>query len=113
MMIYKIMDGECWQAAIARGHFDGSADDVRDGFIHLSTAEQTPGTLAKHFAGRGGLIIAAVDSATAGAALKWEVSRGGALFPHLYEPLQTRLVVWWKSIPLRLDGVHVLPPEVL
>lgn len=113
MLIYKIMDDASWQAARTRGHFLGSADDLRDGFIHLSTAAQTPGTLAKHFAGRGGLIIAAVDSAKLGAALKWDVSRGGALFPHLYEPLPASAVVWCKPIPLRLDGVHSLPPEVV
>ena len=113
MLIYKITDAESWYEALTRGHFLGSADDLRDGFIHFSTAEQTPGTLAKHFAGRGGLIIAAIDSAQFGPALKWDPSRGGAVFPHLYVPLPVDAVAWWKPIPLRLDGVHVLPPEVI
>ena len=113
MLIYKIADAESWQSALARGHYDGSADDIRDGFIHFSTAAQAPDTLAKHFAGRAGLIIAAVDSRAFGPALKWEPSRGGALFPHLYVPVPVAAVAWWKPIPLRLDGIHVLPPEVI
>jgi len=87
MTIFKILRGEEWGAFQADGLFAGSADDLRDGFIHLSTAEQLPGTLAKHFAGMAGLRV--VEVAVEGDPdLRWEESRGGALFPHLYRPLR-------------------------
>ena len=113
MLIYKITDDVSWRAALAQGTFDGSADDRRDGFIHFSTAEQTPATLAKHFAGRAGLVVGAVDPARLADAIRWEASRGGALFPHLYGPLPVAAVVWWRPLPLGRNGVHVLPDEVV
>lgn len=85
-MIFKILTAEQWRQFQTDGVFNGSADDLRDGFIHLSTREQIAGTLQKHFAGQTGLVIAAIDERKLGA-LKWEPSRGGALFPHLYGPL--------------------------
>ena len=92
MAIFKILRADEWAAFEAAGEFAGSADDVRDGFIHLSTEAQLAGTLAKHFAGEAGLVVAEV--AVAGdAALKWEVSRGGAAFPHLYRALRMAEVV--------------------
>ena len=111
MLIYKIADTAAWALAQAKGHFDGSADDIRDGFVHLSSAAQTPPTLARHFAGRTDLIVAAIDPTKLGATLKWEKSRGGDLFPHVYGPLPMEAVMWWRQIGLN-DGVHTLPPEI-
>ena len=113
MLIFKIADAAAWHDARARGRFDGSADDLTDGFVHLSTAAQLPGTLAKHFAGRTDLVIAAVEAARLGDALKWEPSRGGALFPHCHGPLQMTAVAWWRPLSLGAGGVHVLPEEVV
>ncbi|TPE63319.1 DUF952 domain-containing protein [Sandaracinobacter neustonicus] len=86
MALFKIFRAREWVAFEADGRFEGSADDLRDGFIHLSAAAQLEGTLKRHFAGEGGLVLAEVDVAD-DPALKWEESRGGALFPHLYRPL--------------------------
>ncbi len=87
MHIFKIATKAQWSAAEAKGVFEGSPIDVRDGYIHFSTAEQLEETLAKHFAGQTDLVIITVESESFGAALKWEPSRGGLLFPHLYAPL--------------------------
>jgi uncharacterized protein (DUF952 family) len=87
MALFKIFRAAEWAAFEAAGRFEGSADDRRDGFIHLSDAAQLAGTLAKHFAGEAGLVVAEVAVAD-DPALRWEPSRGGALFPHLYRPLQ-------------------------
>lgn len=113
MLIFKIADGEAWRAALTEGRYRGSADDIRDGFIHFSTAEQTRATAQKHFTGRAGLIIAAIDGSRLGPALKWEASRGGALFPHLYAALLMETVVWWRPLPLDAAGVHIMPGEVV
>ncbi|PZU46877.1 MAG: DUF952 domain-containing protein [Sphingomonas sp.] len=92
MAVFKIFRAGEWAAFELRGRFDGSADDLRDGFIHLSTAEQLDGTLARHFSGESGLVVAEMD-VTDDPALRWEASRGGALFPHLYRPLTLADVV--------------------
>jgi ornithine lipid ester-linked acyl 2-hydroxylase len=81
---WKILTGAQWEDFQATGRFEGSPDDRRDGFIHLSAADQVEGTLARHFAGQAGLVFAEIDLATLGDGLKWEQSRGGALFPHHY-----------------------------
>jgi uncharacterized protein (DUF952 family) len=104
-LIYKIATTEQWSAAQASGVFSGAPVDLADGFIHFSTASQTRETAAKHFAGAEGLILAALDADTLGAELKWEVSRGGDLFPHLYRQFAMDEVVWAKPLPLR-DGAH-------
>jgi uncharacterized protein (DUF952 family) len=91
--IFKICGREEWRAAEAAGVYTGNADDVRDGFIHLSAADQVAGTLEKHYAGRSDLLLIAIDPDALGEALKWEPSRGGALFPHLYGPLPLMAVV--------------------
>lgn len=111
--IYKIADMPSWVAAQKLGRYDGSADDVRDGFIHFSTAVQARETAAKYFGGRTDLVIAAIDAAKLGDALRWEPSRGGVLFPHLYAPLAMSAVLWTQSLPLDPDGRHVFPPEML
>ena len=86
MAVFKILRAAEWAAFQATGAFAGSADDVRDGFIHLSTEAQLDGTLAKHFAGAAGLVVVRLG-VESDPALRWEESRGGALFPHLYRPL--------------------------
>jgi uncharacterized protein (DUF952 family) len=98
---------------VARGAFDGSVDDKRDGFIHLSTAAQARETAAKHFTARTGLVLAAVQVAQLGANLKWEPSRGGALFPHVYGALPLSAVLWVRPLPVGADGCHIFPHEVV
>jgi uncharacterized protein (DUF952 family) len=107
MIVYKIVATEDWAKAQAAGAFMGAAIDRADGFIHFSTAEQAPETAAKWFAGRGDLTLAAVDADALGDALRWEPSRGGALFPHLYAALPMSAVVWSRLLPLGADGSHV------
>ncbi|MFC3711522.1 DUF952 domain-containing protein [Sphingoaurantiacus capsulatus] len=108
--IYKIMGRDEWAAAQAAGVYDGSAHDRRDGFIHFSTAEQAAETAAKHFAGRNDLLLLTIEMAGFGEALKWEPSRGGALFPHLYAPLPLDAVIAMRELPLGADGAHIFPP---
>jgi uncharacterized protein (DUF952 family) len=105
-LIFKIVAAVEWRAAEAQGRFDGSAVDRADGFIHFSSAAQAPETAARHFAGQDGLLLAAIDPDALGDALKWEPSRGGALFPHLYRPLLLSAVRWTRPLPLGADGRH-------
>lgn len=107
--IYKICERRAWQAAEAERAFGGSADDARDGFIHFSTAAQLAETAAKHFANQTGLILVAVDAERLGPQLKWEPSRGGALFPHLYGPLSLEAVRWVRPLPDEVAGRRPLP----
>ena len=106
-LIFKIVASEEWRAAQAAGVFHGAAVDRADGFIHFSTAEQAPETASKWFAGRGDLTLVAVDADALGTDLKWEPSRGGALFPHLYAALPMSAVLWSRLLPLGADGRHV------
>lgn len=110
--IYKICDAPAWRAAEQAGVYRGSADDSRDGFIHFSTAEQVAGTLAKHYAGKTDLKLIAVDVEALGPALRWEPSRGGALFPHLYGELALGAVASVQEIATRADGGHDVPELV-
>ena len=96
--IYKICEQTAWRAAESEGCFRGTADDDRDGFIHLSSAAQLAETAAKHFAKKSDLMLVAVDAAELGAALKWEPSRGGDLFPHLYAALPLAAVRWARPL---------------
>src|SRR5262249_46740721 len=107
--IYKICDASAWRAAERAGEFAGAPVDLADSYIHFSTAEQVAETAAKHFSGQRDLVLVAVDADTLGAALKWEPSRGGALFPHLYGKLPLSAVRWTKPLPLDPDGRHVFP----
>ncbi|WP_425493389.1 DUF952 domain-containing protein [Hoeflea prorocentri] len=107
--IYKIVPRELWRPARDKGRFDGAAVDVEDGFIHFSTAQQVAQTAALHFGGQDDLLLVAVDGAALGDALKYEPSRGGDLFPHLYGPLNMEAVAWEKDMPLGPDGIHILP----
>ena len=92
-IIYKICPRQAWDEAVRVGAYHGSADDRRDGFIHFSREAQVAGTLEKHFAGQRDLVLVSVDAAALGDALRFEPSRGGALFPHLYGSLATELAL--------------------
>lgn len=107
--IYKILREAEWATAVAAGVYTGSAVDHKDGFIHFSTAAQAAETAAKHFAGQADLVLVRIEAEALGDALKWEPSRGGALFPHLYATLLPRLATWVKLLPLGADGRHVFP----
>ena len=109
--LYKICPAPLWREAERDGIFRGSPVDLRDGFIHFSTAAQVAETAAKHFAGQDDLLLMRVDADRLGDALKWEPSRGGALFPHLYGELDAH-GRHARSMPLPLgpDGRHVFPP---
>jgi len=108
-LIYKICPKHLWLEAERAGLFAGAPVDLDDGFIHLSTAAQVRETAAKHFAGWADLLLIAVNTEALGAALRYEPSRGGDLFPHLYEALPLSAVRWVKPLPLGRDGRHVLP----
>jgi uncharacterized protein (DUF952 family) len=109
--VYKVLSREAWRAAQAVLAFHGSPDDVRDGFIHFSTAEQLPQTLLKHFARASDLLLLYVrtEAITPEAAWRWEPSRGGALFPHLYASLPVSAVHRVEPLSLDAQGVHQLP----
>ena len=100
-----------WSAAGEAGGFEGAAIDLQGGYIHFSTAEQAAETAAKQFAGVSDRLLVAVETKTLGESLKWEPSRGGALFPHLYGILPTDNVAWVKNLPLNGQGLHVFPQE--
>jgi len=108
-IIYKIVPEELWRRAEVAGHFTGAPVDLADGFIHFSNARQVRETAARHFAGKTGLLLVAVDAELLGSRLRHEVSRGGDLFPHLYGPLPISAVRWARSLPLASDGSHVFP----
>ncbi len=108
-LIYKIVPETLWQEARKNGVFEGAAIDLTDGYIHFSTAEQAKRTAELHFAGQTGLLLVAVDGAMLGEALRYEPSRGGDLFPHLYANLPLDAVVWEKPLPLGDDGKHIFP----
>jgi len=95
------------------GRYDGSSDDRRDGFIHFSAADQLGGTLAKYFRDRPDLVLVAFETAALGDALKFEPSRGGDLFPHLYGSLPTALALWQRPLELGADGVPLVKEEWL
>lgn len=112
MLIFKIFRRAEWDALRTAGQTTGAPVDLADGFIHFSTAEQVAGTAARHFATESDLVLVAVEAAALGADLKWEPSRGGALFPHLYRALTLGDVVWDKSLPLGATG-HIFPEGML
>jgi uncharacterized protein (DUF952 family) len=105
-LVFKIVATPEWREAEEAGAFAGAEVDRKDGYIHFSTGEQAAETAAKWFAGRDDLTLVAIDAEALGAALRWEPSRGGALFPHLYSPLPMRAVRWSRPLPLRRDGSH-------
>lgn len=109
MLIYKILRAPEWAQLQAESETAGAPIDVTDGYIHFSTADQAQETATKHFAGEDGLILLAFE-AEALSPLRWEPSRGGALFPHLYGPLRLADVLWSKTLPL-VDDTHEFPAE--
>ncbi|WP_370205884.1 DUF952 domain-containing protein [Pararhodobacter marinus] len=112
MLVYKIFRRSEWDAFTAAGQTAGAPVDLADGYIHLSTSAQVVETAAKHFATESDLVLLALDSDSLGAALRWEPSRGGALFPHLYRQMTTEDVLWDKSLPLGAAG-HIFPEGVV
>lgn len=110
--IFHVCRAEEWEAAEAAGRYVGSSQDQADGFIHFSGPKQLRVSVAKHRAGQDDLVLLSVDPATLGAALKWEPSRGGALFPHLYGDLSVSAVVRTDHLALGPDGSHVFPDGV-
>lgn len=111
MLIYKIFRAAEWAALLAEGQTLGAPVDLADGYVHFSTAEQATETAAKHFAGETGLVLLALEAEALGDALRWEPSRGGALFPHLYRPLRLSDVLWHRDLPL-VDGRHLFPADM-
>lgn len=108
-LIYHMCRAAEWAAAEAAGSYTGSSQDVGDGFIHFSTAQQIRESARKHRAGQADLVLVTVDASRLGAALKWEPSRDGVLFPHLYAPLPLNAVVRTDPLPLGTDGTHLFP----
>ena len=110
--IYKICPAAAWREAERQGVYRGSADDIRDGFIHFSVNSQVAETARKHFAGQTGLLLIAVDADALGAALRWERSRNDELFPHLYGELDPGAVAGVYDMPARPDGTHDIPEHL-
>lgn len=111
MLIYKIFRAPEWADLQAKGTTRGAPVDLADGYIHFSTAAQAPETVARHFSGARDLVLVAVEAEPLGAALRWEVSRGGAEFPHLYRALDLDDVLWARPLPLE-NGCHRFPAEM-
>ena len=105
-MIFKLLTGGQWRGFCEEGAFAGAPVDLEDGYIHFSTAAQVEETALKHFSGEADLVLVAVDPEKLGDALKYEASRGGALFPHYYGTLTSAHVAWSQPLPLRADGTH-------
>lgn len=112
MFIYKVCPEPLWRQAEKSGRFKGAPVDLQDGYIHFSAAAQLAETLRRHFAGQTGLLLIEVDAARLGDRLKWELSRGGALFPHLYADLDVAAVAQVESLMLDADGQHLLPARL-
>ena len=107
--VYHICRQDEWRRAAAAGRYEGSSQDAADGFIHFSARHQVEASAARHRKGQTGLVLLTVDPAALGEALRWEVSRGGELFPHLYGPLSIEAVRRVDELPLGPDGRHVFP----
>lgn len=112
MLIFKIFRRSEWDQFRDQGETRGAPVDLADGYIHLSSAAQVTETAARHFRGESDLVLVALDDTTLGEALRWEPSRGGQLFPHLYRSLRLEDVVWDKSLPLGAAG-HIFPEGVI
>ena len=102
---FKLIDSAEWKAALKAGRYEGSTVDRADGYIHMSTAAQLAETARRHYAGRGELMLLAVDTAALGETLLWEPSRGGDLFPHLYGPLPATAVATVRALAVSDDGL--------
>lgn len=111
IMTYKICTENEWRQLQETGRFFGSADDLRDGYVHLSGRGQVARTASKFFAGRTDLVLLAINPDRLGSALRWEASESGTLYPHLYAPLPLDAVVTATPLLLGADGHHILPAE--
>lgn len=111
-MIYHMCKRDDWQAAQGSGRYRGSGDDLADGFMHFSTAEQVAQSAALHRARVSDLLLIGLATGSLGAALKWEPARGGQLFPHLYGGLDVSKVACVHELPLGADGFHVFPESI-
>jgi uncharacterized protein (DUF952 family) len=109
--LYKIIDMNAWREAEAAGVFKGAAIDLKDGYIHLSTAAQVTETARLHFAGVANLLLVAIDESVVSNDLKWEASRGGQLFPHVYGTIDPSEILWAKPMPWNGEA-HTFPPEL-
>ena len=112
MLVYKILRAPEWAELRHYGVSAGAPIDVKDGYVHLSTAEQVRETCARHFAGEDHLMLLALDAAKLEPLLRWEVSRDDALFPHLYRSLRMSDLVWHHTLPLGEDGHHIFPDNL-
>lgn len=110
--IYKLVPARLWAKAEESGSFAGSPVDLQDGFIHFSTGAQLRETADRHFKGQNDLLLVAVDPRRLGTELRWEPSRGGALFPHLYGDLPLDSVIFASEVPLSSDGSHAFPESI-
>lgn len=110
-LIYKVVTRDQWEAARKAGVFRGAPIDIEDGYIHFSTDQQVRETVAKHFANQSDLLLVAIETESLGDSLKWEPSRGGDLFPHLYDDLHFSNVVWEEELPLE-NGTHQFPSRL-
>ena len=111
-IIYHLCRRGDWLVALEKQVYTGTGDDLRDGFLHFSTGEQVAESAARHRAGVSDLLLVGVDPDALGDTLKWEPSRGGQLFPHLYGTLQTGFVVRVEDLPLGDDGYHQFPDDI-
>ena len=107
-LVYKLIDRPAWEAAVRDGVFTGSAVDLADGFIHLSSAHQAQETARRYFSGQSDLLLVAIETDGLGDSLRWEPSRGGDLFPHIYGPLPTSTAAWSRPVPIGADGTPML-----
>ncbi|WP_409562398.1 DUF952 domain-containing protein [Hyphomicrobium sp. MC8b] len=110
-IVFKIATVREWSKATIDGVYTGSVDDRRDGFIHLSAQHQLPGTLEKHFKDKGDLVLIAFEASTLGPELKWEQSRGGDLFPHLYGNLSVSEAMWQRHLQNDENGIPRIEEE--
>lgn len=108
-LVYKIISEQEWKTAGDAGEFLGAEIDLQDGYIHLSTAAQVRETVARHFAGRSELLLLTISAEDFGDDMKWEPSRGGDLFPHLYCSLPVNKVLAVDALPMGTDGLHIFP----
>ncbi|CDZ64198.1 DUF952 domain-containing protein [Neorhizobium galegae] len=111
-IVYKIVPETLWRQAKQKGVFAGAEIDLKDGYIHFSTGPQAKETARLHFAGISGLMLVAVDATLLGEALKYEASRGGDLFPHLYGTLPVSSVLWEMPLLIGVDGLHAFPEKM-
>ncbi|BBD97325.1 DUF952 domain-containing protein [Sphingobium amiense] len=109
LFAYKVLTADQFAQFKADGVFSGAPVDLADGYIHMSTRDQAAETVAKHFAGQDRLVLLMIDLAPFGEAVKWEVSRGGALFPHLYGDLPMSAVAGKVVLRIGEDGKHLFP----